>query len=76
MSVQAKSMSVLPVRSSWSTAFWNLFTPYGPTMSVTQLIGERFLHLADQAETMYRWSGSDHDFTGSNMWSSSTKSLA
>ena len=45
-------------------------------MSLTQLIGERFLHLADHAETMYRWSASDHDFTGSNMWSSSTKFLA
>ena len=65
-------MLVLPLRSSLSTAFWNLLTPYGPTMSLTQLIGERFLHLADHAETMYRWSGSDHDFTGSNMWSCST----
>ena len=45
-------------------------------MSLTQLMGERVRHRADQADTMYRWSGSDHDFTGSNMWSSSTKSLA
>ena len=45
-------------------------------MSLTQLIGERFLHLADQAETMNRWSGSDHDLTGSNMRSCSTKFLA
>ena len=45
-------------------------------MLLTQLIGDRFLHFADHAETMYRWSGSDHDLTGSNMWSSSTKSLA
>ena len=45
-------------------------------MLLTQLIGERFLHLADQAETRYRCSGSDHDFTGSNMWSCSTKFLA
>ena len=76
MSVQARSIEVLPVVSSCRTARPNCATPYGPTMSLTQLIGERFLHLADQADTMYRWSGSDHDFTGSNMWSWSTKSLA
>jgi hypothetical protein len=45
-------------------------------MSLTQLIGERFLHLADHPDTMSRWSGRDHDFTGSNMWSSSVKSWA
>ena len=45
-------------------------------MLLTQLIGEWFLHRADQAETRYRCSGSDHDFTGSNMWSCSTKFLA
>ena len=33
----------------------------------TQLMAERFVHLADQADTMYRWEGSDQDFTGSNM---------
>ncbi len=58
------------------TARPNCLTPYGPTMSLTQLLGERFRHLADQAETMYRWSGSDHDFTASNIWSSRVKSLA
>ena len=45
-------------------------------MSLTQLMGERVRHLADQPDTRYRCSGSDHDFTGSNMWSSSAKSLA
>ena len=45
-------------------------------MSLTQLIGERFAHLADQPDTMYRWSGRHHDFTGSNMWSASTKFFA
>ena len=62
--------------SSSRTACPKVLTPYGPTMSLTQLMGERFLHLADQADIRYRWSGSDHDFTGSNMWSWSTKSLA
>ena len=47
-----------------------------PRLLLTQLDGEAFLQLADHAETMYRWSGSDHDLTGSNMWSSRTKSLA
>ena len=42
-------------------------------MSLWQLIGERFRHLADQAETMSRCSASDHDLTGSNMWSSRAK---
>ena len=69
-------MLALPVRSSRSTALWNVLTPYGPTMLVAQLIGERFRHRADQADTMYRWSGRDHDFTGSNMWSSRAKSFA
>ena len=76
MSVQARSILACPVTSSRCTARSNSATPYGPTMVFRQLIGERVLHLADQAETMYRWSGSDHDLTGSNMWSERTKSLA
>ena len=69
-------MDVWPVASSCATARPNRWFSYGPTMSLTQLSGAWFRHLADQAETMYRWSGSDHDLTGSNMWSFRTKSRA
>ena len=69
-------MDVVPVVSSWSTACPMSFPLSGPPMLFTQLMGFLPLHLADQADTMYRWSGSDHDFTGSNMWSASTKFLA
>ena len=76
MSVQARSILVCPVVTSLFTALSNWAAPYGPTMLLTQLIGDLFLHLADHAETRYRWSGSDHDLTGSYMWSCSTKSFA
>ncbi len=42
-------------------------------MLPAQLEGAVLVHRADQAETMYRWSGSDQELTGSNMWSSKTK---
>ncbi len=76
MSVQARSIEVVPVVISCATARSNTLPGYGPVMSLTQLIGERFAHQADQPDTRYRWSGSDQDFTGSNMWSCSTKFFA
>ncbi len=45
----------------------NCAAKYGPVMLLLQLIGSILVHFADQADTMYRWSGSDQDFTGSNM---------
>jgi hypothetical protein len=48
ISVQATSMDVVPVASSCRTALENILTPYGPAMSLAQLIGELFVHRADQ----------------------------
>ncbi len=76
MSVQARSIGVWPVVSSLFTAWPNALALYGPEMLLTQLIGEAFLQMADQADTMYRCSGSDHELTGSNIWSARTKFLA
>ena len=44
--------------------------------SLTQLSGLAEPHRADHSLTRYRWDGRDHESTGSNMWSFSTKSLA
>src|SRR5260370_37297097 len=76
MSVQARSMEVTLEVSSCCTAWLNCLTPYGPTMLLTQLIGERVRHRADHAETICRWSGSDQDFTGSHMGCWSPKARA
>ena len=75
-SVQARSIDVVPVLSSWSTAWSKDLAPYGPMLSFTQLDGPVSAQMADQPETRKRWSGSDQELTGSNMWSSRTKSLA
>jgi hypothetical protein len=52
MSVQAMSIDVMPVVSSWSTACPTSFPLSGPPMLLAQLIGSLFTHLADQADTM------------------------
>jgi hypothetical protein len=73
MSVHARWIGAVPVASSWVTAWSARWWIYGPKMLLTQLIGDRLRHLADQADTRYRWAGSDQDFTASNMWSARTK---
>ena len=40
-------------------------------MSFLQLDAFLVVHRADQPDTTYRWSGRDHDRTGSKSWSSS-----
>ncbi len=76
MSVQALVTSAVPVSIAWSTYSCICAGVYGPLISFWQLDGAGDEHLADQPDTRYRWSGSDQEATGSNMWSSSAKSLA
>ena len=68
MSVQALVTSAVPLLMAWSTYFCIWAGVYGPWISFTQLEGAGLEHRADQPDTRYRWSGSDHDFTGSNIW--------
>ena len=51
MSVQASTMSAVPVVRAWSTAACMAGMEAGRTMLLTQLAGDAFLHLADHPET-------------------------
>ncbi len=51
MSVQALVTSAVPVSMAWSTYLCIWAGVYGPWISLTQLDGDGFEHLADQPET-------------------------
>ena len=76
MSVQALVTSAVPLLMAWST-----YSDLGRRVRALDLVHAArrvagLEHLADQPDTRYRWSGSDHDSPARTCGRRATKSLA